>query len=232
VYYGIQDREEQLLPERILASELGLHDQSTLFHEADVAVYFNRVTNLLYLQEPAGQLAPYSQQYGGYIGAVGDYINQQDVYLSYGAELDLSVYPVSGVDIFANFTWQNLLREYDGDGAFVLDDDQSYSMFKTNMGVAYRSNFRMDFSTDVGYASDQRWAISVADAQGEFQTEYFDTDFRLQWNARIAARPFSEERLEVGVIGWNILGFTRPVKEHGEGQPVSGRLLGSVSYTF
>ena len=39
----------ELLPEQIVTYELGVHDESTFFHQADVVVYYNHLPqNLMY----------------------------------------------------------------------------------------------------------------------------------------------------------------------------------------
>ena len=50
---------------------------------------------------------------------------------------------------------------------------------------------------------------------------------------RLATRPFQDERLELAATLWNVLGLTgRTFREHPDGELISGRVFGSLTYKF
>ena len=216
-------------PERLVTAELGLHDRSSAFHELDVAVYWNRVTDLIGLRSVTPALAPYDDEAGGWpVGSTG-WVNQSDLtYDAFGGEVELSVFPVTGLDVFANVAVQRVL-EREGDSTV---QDGSSSFVKVNGGIAYRSPVRVDVSVSAHYLTEQTWRLRGFDAAGQLETTTQPVPARFLMSARLAARPIPKSDLQLAISLWNPLGFTDPYREHPKGQLVGPRVLGTVSFAF
>jgi outer membrane receptor protein involved in Fe transport len=221
--------DNDLDPERILTVELGAHDESSPFHTADLAVYYNRVTDLIGLASVTPTIAPYDPDAAGYqVGTTG-WENRDDIaYDAFGGELDVRVFPVDGLDLIANLAIERIL-ERTGDTTVV---DGSSSLAKLNLGASYRAPFRMDFSLMGHYVSPQVWRLREFDDAGQIVIRNESVDARFLLSARIAGRPIPDRDLELAVVLWNPLGFAGGFQEHPKGQPVGARLFGTVSMGF
>ena len=217
----------ELHPERIATGEIGVHDESTAYHTADLALYVNRVSDLIGLSDSTPVLAPFDEEDGRFLVGTDSFVNLETVYTGYGAELDTRVFPVDGLDLYANLDVQQVR---DDTGAI----DGSTSMVKANLGALVRTPWRVDLAAHVNYASAQTWPIREFDAAGAIVVEEKDVPSRTILVGRVDVRPFGDERLELALNAWNILalisgdGFI----EHPKGQQVSGRLYGSAVWRF
>jgi outer membrane receptor protein involved in Fe transport len=220
-----------LVPERILTVEVGLHDESSLYHTADVVVYYNRVSNLIGLAPLTPLLQPYDPSLRAYVAGQTGWINLPDVYQGFGVEADGTLAPADGLDLFANVAVQRILRDSPGQPTAV---DGSASLFKANAGVQYRSPYRVDLSLAGHFVGAQTWALREFDASGGIQLVPQAIPARLLVSSRVAARPFPNDDLELSISGWNLLALANDLRgrEHPKGQRVGPRILGSVSYTF
>ncbi len=221
-----------LLPERIATYELGLHDESTYFHQADVVLYYNRVSNLIDLDSVTPDLLPFDTDDNGFQGGTTGWINREEsVYDGIGIEVEGSVFPTDGLDVFANVSLSQVLERDTRTGDTI--PDASSSSVKLNSGVAWRSPYRTDLSLSTHYLSPQTWRLRGFDDQGATSILERDVPSRFFLNARVAVRPFADEQLELAVTGWNVLQLAGPgFVEHPEGQPVRGRAYGSATYRF
>ncbi|MEN0068309.1 MAG: TonB-dependent receptor [Myxococcota bacterium] len=229
----IRDVENRnLRPERITTAELGFHDESTLYHQADVTLYANWLSDLINLDNVTPSLLPFEPAAEGFrLGQTG-FINLAPRYFGYGAEADLSLFPVDGLDIFAN---ANLLRIVELNEGQDPIRDGSTSTLKLNAGVAYRTKQRTDLSLSFNYVSPQTWRPRELDpATLEFLPVERQIEARFLLNARVAVRPFENEDFEVAATAWNLLSIDRDQGqlEHPEAQPLLGRLYGTVAYRF
>lgn len=220
---------EGLSPERIVTVELGAHDESTNFHTADVTVFWNRVTDLIGLRSVTPVLAPYDADNAGYpVGSTG-WVNFKDVrYDGFGGELDVKVFPVNGLDVFANLSLQRIF-ERSPTGTVA---DGSSSLGKVNLGAMYRSPFRMDFSLSGNFVSAQAWRLRSFDDLGQLTVTTQQIPARFLLAARIAGRPLKRHDLELSINLWNPIGFGSAFREHPKGQPVGARLFGNVTFGF
>ncbi|MEO0602397.1 MAG: TonB-dependent receptor [Myxococcota bacterium] len=220
-----------LSPERITTAEIGFHDESTLYHQADVTFYANWLQDIIFLDDVTPTIYPFSPGADGFrLGTTG-FVNLDPQFFGYGVEADVSLFPVDGLDIFAN---ANLLRITE-----TLDDvtirDGSASTLKINGGVAYRTKQRTDLSLGFNYVSGQVWRPRELDVNTlQFLPVERPLDARFLLNARIAVRPFENEDLEIAATAWNVLSIDRDQGqlEHPEAQPLLGRLYGTVAYRF
>ncbi len=223
---------ETLAPERITTVELGVHDESTYFHAADVVVYYNRVTNLIFLDEVTPGIAPFDPDNNGFQAGTTGWINQDEVYDALGVEAEVETYPIDGLDIFANLAVQSI-RETAPDGTSVRDG--SSSLVKVNLGAAYRTPWRIDISASAQFVGAQTWRLREFDAAGNLNLVESPIPARTVVNGRIAGRPLPDGNLELAVGVWNAIalgGFDSRFVEHPKGDPVGSIAYGEVSYAF
>ncbi len=222
--------EQPLSPERITTVEVGLHDESSDFHRADVAAYANRVTDLIYVSSVDSEIGFFDPEIDGFSAGTARFINLDESYLAYGLEAEGRIFPVDGLDLYANAHYQ---RVDENNGSQVVQD-RSASTLKLNSGVIYRSPWRVDVSGHVHYLSPQTWRLREYDEVGQIEIVPQDISARTIASAWLAARPFKDEALELEFSAWNIgsLISGEGVREHPKGQLVNGRLVGAVSYKF
>ncbi len=221
--------EQQLSPERIVTLEVGAHDESSVWYTGDVAVYWNRVTDLIGLADVTPSIGPYDPANNGFQAGTTGWENLTGIrYDAIGGELDLRFFPANGLDVFTNLSLQRILET--SDGTTVVDG--STSLAKLNFGALYRAPFRMDFTLMGHYTSKQAWRLREFDTAGQLVPDTVEIPGRFLLSARIAGRPFVKPDLELALTLWNPLGFADGFQEHPKGQPVGGRLFGSVTVGF
>jgi outer membrane receptor for ferrienterochelin and colicin len=224
-----------LLPERVLTGEVGVHDESTAYHQADATVFVNRVQELIVLRDMEPEVAPYDPEAGGFAAGNTGFRNDDASFLGYGVELDGRVFPVDGVDVYANLALTRIQRtSEDADGQPVIEEDLSTSAVRVNAGVMYRSPWRVDLALHAHYRSEQEWRIRSFDEQGQIVETVEPLPARTILVGRVAARPFPGEALELSVSGWNLADLFGDYRfrEHPKGQLVGSRLYGSLTYQF
>ncbi|MCO4743434.1 MAG: TonB-dependent receptor [Proteobacteria bacterium] len=216
-------------PERIVTAELGLHDQSTLYHSADVAVYYNRLVDRIDIADVEPTLEFYDDAAGGYRAGHSGFENLDITDVGFGLEAEAEFYPVDGLDVYTNATLAfQYLVSAEGD----WERSSEVSTFKGNLGASYRTKYRTDVAMDLNYIGKQEWAVSKIGGDGIFRDEYSIVPARLFLNGRVGVRPFQDEKLEFSLTGYNLIGFAKPAIEHPKGQRVGGRLFGSATYRF
>ncbi len=223
--------DRNLVPERVLTVEAGLHDESSDIHSADVTVYMNQVRDLIGLTDVDGSqftdVLPDEQVVSA--GATS-FTNEEGIYRGYGAELDGRLYPVKGLDLYGNVAVGKIARDVSGD----ITPDGSMSTVKINAGVILRTPWRTDLATHVHYLSGQTWAERDFDENGQVEVTDMPIPGRTVLVARLAARPLADEDLEFAVTGWNLLALAEggQFQEHPLGQEVGARWFGSASWRF
>lgn len=220
-----------LHPERILTGEVGFHDESSAYHRADVAAYVNRVTDLIYLTDARDDVTAYDPETNGYQAKTTSFANLPEVYTAMGGEVDGRIFPTDGLDLYANASIETILvAEGAPDEATT---DGSEPLLKLNVGAVYRTPWRIDLSAHAQYASAQTWGLRDYAPDGTLVTTSLPVDPHTIVSARIAGRPFRDEKLELAVSGWNLVSLlSGPVREHPKGQLVSERLWGEVTWRF
>jgi iron complex outermembrane receptor protein len=226
--YIQDDGKLDLSPERIVTAEVGFHDESTLYHTADIALYYNRVTNFIFLRSVTPAAGYYEDANLGYLAGTSGFVNTDPIVTAMGLEAEAEFFPTDGLDVYVNGT---LTRFIEDDGG-TRNVDLRTSAAKVNAGIMYRTPYRIDLSSDLLFASAQRWRQREFDDAGQLFVNEVDLPSRIWLNGRIGARPLKDGSLEVALAGQNLLGFFNPVKEHPAGHRVAGRLHGSVSYSF
>jgi iron complex outermembrane recepter protein len=229
--------DETLVPERVLSGELGLHDESTSYHRADVAGYVNRVQDLIYVTDvdvATAHLDDFTDFFepdeAGFSAGTTRFVNVASEYTAWGVEVDGQVFPVDGLDIFAN---ADIQRIYEESGSTRLVDGAT-STVKINGGAAWRTPWRIDASGHVHYVSAQVWRLREFAEDGALVVQEVDVPARTIGVARLAARPFADEKLEIAATAWNIGAMVtgEGFREHPKGQLVSSRLFGTATYRF
>lgn len=217
----------ELDPERIATAEIGVHDESTHFHTADLALYVNRVSKLIGLGDIEPVLTPFDDDESAWLIGVDTFQNLGTVYTGYGAELDARVFPADGLDLYANLDVQQI-RDDEG------EIDRSTSALKGNFGLLYRSPWRLDLAAQLHYASPQVWLERSFDESGLIVETPEEIAARAIAVLRVGARPLGDDRLELAVTAWNLVALAtyEGQQEHPSGQEVGGRLFGTAIWRF
>lgn len=231
-------------PERILTAELGIHDESTFYHRADVAIYYNQVTKLIGLSDvdvSAGPQPFLPEENGISVGTTG-FVNLDPTYNGVGVEADVEIYPTDGLDLFANVNVLQILEVVTdpATGEVTRENEGSTSQLKINGGFSYRTPYRTDLSASVSYVSGQEWPLRTFNPENlQIATTPVAIPGRLLLSARVAVRPFADEDFEIAATAWNITellddlaGQQSGFLEHPQGQPVGGRAFATLAYRF
>jgi iron complex outermembrane receptor protein len=218
-----------LLPERILTGEIGIHDESTTYHVADAAAYVNRVTDLIGLRDVTPSYSPYDPDLNGFSAGETGFVNLEPTYLAVGGEVEARVFPLDGLDVYANVAVERILEQ---DGTTVAPDE-STSLVKVNGGVMYRSPWRVDLGAHVNYVSPQVWRLREFDAAGQVVPRDVAVPARTIVTARVAVRPFADDKIEVAASGWNLGALAgNTFREHPNGQLVGARYWGELTWRY
>jgi iron complex outermembrane receptor protein len=145
-------------------------------------------------------------------------------------ELDAQVFPMDGLDLYANVAIERIEEEEAG----VVTMDESTSLLKTNVGAMVRLPWRVDLSGHLHYVSAQTWLLRDYIADGSLKETPVAIAARTIGVLRVAGRPWADEGLEISATAWNVgsLISGEGQREHPKGQLVSGRLFGAATYRF
>ena len=232
---------DRLDAERILSAELGYETQDSEYITLSLNAYYNYATDLapIPLIEGATTASDYTGAYGPAIDFFDPYVNSfvsgfttyrnlPDEYHMIGGELEARVYPIEGMDIYANYALQQSIRTSEPDDEalrYRLDDRVSDHKF--NFGIQYRAPFGLDVSVDLHVASAQQWReLALIRAGLGAEVQDFEVPAYYMLNARVAYR-FLEDKLEIGVVGFNIT--NNRIRQHPFGQRLGARVLGTVA---
>jgi iron complex outermembrane receptor protein len=229
-----------LAPESITSYELGYTNQASDFFALEANGYFNLVTNAILFSDVneftladfadvrnrLSKLDPNSASFP--ISTLG-FENEDATYRQIGGELGARLFPVDGLDVYANYsindTRPNDPKKVDAARA----DEQQTSLHKVNGGVQFRTKFGLDSSVDVHWFSKQVWVEQITDLQRGVVFATFDQPSFILVNGRLGYRILNE-RLELGVVGTN-LAFQHK-RQHPFGQPLDTRVLGTAKLRF
>ncbi len=218
-----------LRPERILTGEIGFHDESSLFHTADVAVYVNHLTDIISLRDVEPLRMPYDPAEEGWPAGWTGWTNTDTSFTGWGLETELKLFPVDGLDVYGNFAYSEIYET----SSLGTVRDTSTSAVKVNLGTMYRTPWRADVTLDVHYMSPQTWRPREFDSQGNLVVFERHIPARTLLSSRVAFRPIPDERLEVSVTAWNLAALGgNGFQEHPKGQLVGPRVHGSLTYRF
>ncbi|NOY26522.1 MAG: TonB-dependent receptor [Oligoflexia bacterium] len=221
---------KNLAPERIFTGEVGIHDASSRFHEADAAAYVNRVTELIYVSDVIPQITPYDPANNGFSAGSTTFENLPQVYTAYGAEIEGRLFPADGLDVYANGALERIMEETDG----VAVRDGSTSLLKINAGVMYRSPWRVDLGAHFSGLSSQVWRMREFDEAGQLIVQEAALPARVIGAVELAGRPLADGKLELSLSAWNIgpLITGQAFREHPKGQEVGSRVFGGATWRY
>jgi len=233
----------KLKPEQILSTELGYLNSESDYFTVDTSVFYNHADNLIELAPnraiTVGDLAnpqvptQPSDSTGFYPLFLGGFENQCQQYNVYGAELGARVFPMEGVDFYANTTLMDVKQDNSqcsADQLALLANDARTSAVKFNTGVQLRSKVGVDGSIDFHYVSPQDWAEQVEDiSQQRIEYQTFHLDAYTLLNASVGYR-FLQNKADLRGVAFNILDDMH--REHPFGQVLDRRLMAFFSYKF
>ena len=231
---------QSLAPERLVSVELGYMLQEFDFFALELNGYYNLVFDQILLSRnrpyrladfvgDANPRAEYDPALAAFPLGELQFDNEEADFQQIGGELGVRIYPVTGLDIYANYA----IHETSPFGGQALlggrELDQRTSVHKVNAGVQYRSPFGLDLSVDFHYVSDQVWVEQVLDTErGGTRFSAFPLDDYAILNARVGWR-FFDDQLELALVGTNLLMEHR---QHPFGQVVDRRFMGHATFRW
>ncbi|MGH7329474.1 MAG: TonB-dependent receptor plug domain-containing protein, partial [Polyangiaceae bacterium] len=186
----------KLNAEHELSAELGYLSQDSDYFTFDSAFFYTHTNDFirlaankpLTLGDAAQGDANLNPETGLYPVFFGGFENSCTLFNTYGAELGARVYPVEGLDVYANYTLNYVSQD---DSQCTAEqraanvDDSRTSVHKLNAGVQLRTTPGIDGSIDFHYISPQTWDEQVEDvAQQRIRDEAFHLDPYYLVNAR------------------------------------------------
>jgi iron complex outermembrane receptor protein len=235
-----EDPAFKLDPEKILSAELGYLNQQLDFLVFDGAAYYNRVSSLIQIASnrplavgdfaSAGQQDPSTALFP--IG-LGGWENQCQAYNVFGAEAGVRAFPVEGLDVYGNYTFNHLQQDNANCTTEQLSRivaDQRTSEHKLNAGVQLRTKPGIDGSVDFHYVASQVWAEQVTNfVRQQIEQQAFALPFYTLVNARLGYR-FLKSQAEISAVAFNLLDVQH--REHPFGQLLGRRVMGYFTYRF
>jgi hypothetical protein len=170
--------------------------------------------------DPEVQAFPYSSI---------QYANERATYRQLGAEVGARVYPVAGLDLYANYSIHDTSPFDKSKLDAARAKEQQTSLHKVNAGLQYRASFGLDFAVDLAWSSRQVWVEQVTDPRRGVRFQDFEVKPLLWLNARLGYRLWND-RLDLGVVATN-LAFQHQ-RQHPFGQPLDTRVLGTARLQF
>lgn len=225
-----------LSPERLISVELGYMNEMADFMSLEFAGYFNVVFDLVGVGSTSYRINQFSSptpavafdpEAQAYPVSIATFVNDSQQFKQLGGEASLRLYPVEGLDMYANYAIHETSPMAGPVGA--LDNDQRTSAHVVNAGVQYRAPFGLDVSADFSWQSDQKWAFPVIDPVRGSIYRLFPLRAYTVLNARIGYRLFNDQ-LEVAVVGTNLVDEGH--REHPYGQPVDRRFLVTATVRY
>ncbi|MCC6647758.1 MAG: TonB-dependent receptor [Polyangiaceae bacterium] len=230
------DARVDLRRERVLSLDAGYVNQDSDLVNFEVTAYYLQVKDLVGLVDnrivtpnSAYGINGLDPETGRYTVGWGGFGNQCATYHAYGSELSTRLFPVEGLDFFANYTIN--LQRVDIPGGCPVVKDQKTSKHKVNAGVQARTKPGIDGELTFHYASEQLWSEQQVPTDGsiDIQNRLFAQPGYFLVNGRVGYR-FAKDRADVSVVGFNLLNNQH--RQHPLGQKVGQRIMGFVSYKF
>jgi iron complex outermembrane receptor protein len=227
-----------LEPEQVITVEASyLNQQSDLF-EFEINAYYNRVSNLSLLDTPrfislsgaAEGQSGINPDTGRYNVAYGGWLNKCDIYHVAGGEVGARVYPIEGLDLFANYAINYSTQERP-EGCKTPDDNRT-SHHKINAGVQVRTPIGISGELTFHYQSAQTRNEQITTLTGIVAKNFELPDYAMV-NARIGYR-FYKERAEISGTVFNAFAdaFGDAPQQHPFGNRVGRRFMGFFSYSL
>ena len=216
-----------LRPERLLSFEVGYRAElARLGLSWDLALYWNVVTDLIYLGEvmPVGAREAYDVATGSYLIGHSTFKNDLQSYTARGGELGVTWNALPGLDLRISGALQAV--NSDKPVAVCVPCTQAPTA-KINGGFIYRTPVGLDLSADFSYVSATTWVEREPAASDPTQVLYVRNPLApyTVLNARVGYRLFND-RLTLSLVG-SQLGPDH--QEHPLGNNVSRRLFALLS---
>jgi iron complex outermembrane receptor protein len=235
-----EDPNFRLQPERIITAEASYLNQMSDLFEFELTAYYNRISNLIVLAPARPRtLANRADGIGGFNPATGRYTvgfggweNRCDTYNVFGGEVGTRVYPIEGLDLFANYALN--LSSQELPAGCNLPEDRRTSRHKINAGVQLRTKPGIDGEITVNYQTAQTWTEQVATSQG-VEYQQFDLPGYLLLNGRLGWRfPLVSTTGEVSIAVFNALAglMSEEPQMHPFGNRVGRRVMAFFSHTL
>ncbi len=222
----------ELEPENIVSAEVGYVFEDSDFLSFEIAAYYQRVSNLIALGRIEANDPVQGLQDGRFIAGVSTFGNLDEVFHGLGAEGGIHAFPVRGLDLRANYSFNYTIDQGLVDAGADDVRDGRHPMHMAHLGASYRAPFGLDANVDVHIVS----AVSVPersfDSDGNVLIEGCEADPYAMVNARVGYRLLND-RLEFGVTAYNIGGWVDGGhREHCFATRVGARVLGTAIYRF
>jgi iron complex outermembrane receptor protein len=231
-------------PEQITTVEASYLNQQNDSFEFELTAYYNRVTDLVALavarpvtlSDLTGGLGGLDPATGQYTVAHGGWVNTCDVHHVGGGELGGRLYPIEGLDIFANYAL-SLSAQQLPQGCLAKDapEDKRTSSHKLNVGVQVRTKAGVNGEVTFNYQSAQVWNEQVATTTGIVYQQFPLPAYTLV-NARLGYS-FFHDRAEVSGVIFNALAGVGTAdgaapQQHPFGNQVGRRVMAFFSYSL
>lgn len=228
-------------PERIVSGEIGYMNAMSDYFTLEFNAYYNlvfdqitltqnqifRLTDYVNLNNIAGTTAGYDPALSSYVFSAGLYENSPEQFQQAGGEVGVRVYPIDGLDLYANYALSYTLPFGGASGPY--HSDQRTSAHMVNGGFQYRSAFGLDLASDFSWQSDQVWFEQQLDPVRGIVFQNFPLPAYITLNARIGWR-FLNDQLELAIVGFNLIDDGH--REHPYGQTIPRRFMGTVTVRF
>ena len=232
----------KLQPEQVFTAELGYLNSESDYITIDTAAFYNHVNNLIDippvrpvtvgdLNNPA--VPTFDRASGLYPLFLGGFENQCQTYNVLGAELGARVFPVEGLDFYANATLMNIKQDSSACSPLQLTlqaADARTADLTLNTGVQVRTKLGLDGSLDLHYETPTDWAEQVVDLQRQqivYQTFHISQYELLSVSL---GYHFFHDKAEIRGVMFNILDDEH--REHPYGQIYGRRGMLLFSYRF
>ena len=164
---------------------------------------------------------------------LGGFENQCQQYNVLGSELGARVFPVEGLDLYANATLMNIQQDNSNCSALQLSliaPDSRTADFAMNAGAQLRTKLGIDGSIDFHYEAPTTWAEQVVDlTRQQIVYQSFPlSDYEIV-NVSVGYHFLANKADLRGTI-FNL--FDDEHREHPFGQVVGRRAMGMFSYKF
>lgn len=235
--WGIGNK--KLDPESITSVELGYQNQQSDYFALEANAYYNWVKDAILLTNvdtftlrdyaERKDLSRYRPEYEAFPLSALSFANERATYRQIGGELGVRMFPVKGVDVYANYSVHDTRPTDRSKTDPVRAQARQASLHKVNTGFQYRAPFGLDLSADLSWLSPQIWVEQVTDTERGVRWQRYDIDALFYLSARIGYRLF-DNRLELGLVGNNLL--FQDKRQHPYGQPLDTRVYGSAKVWF
>jgi outer membrane receptor for ferrienterochelin and colicin len=230
----------KLDPEVIVSYELGYLNQASDYLSIEANVYYNSVRDAILFTSvdrftlrdfsSGSGFAEYEPNVQAFPISTLSFTNERASFDQLGGELGARVYPVKGLDFYANYAVHDTSPHDKGKIDPVRAKQRPTSLHKVNAGIQYRAPFGLDSALDVSWYSKQLWVEQVVDIDsGGVRFQAFDQSSFVMLNARLGMRLWAD-RLELGVVGTNLANGGK--RQHPFGQPIDTRVLGTAKLRF